>query len=104
MHAKPPPPPVHNDKDALHDMSSQIKAFVIFLVAFIALFLYSKSSVGVTFAHQLLKKIDLDKYLVSTSDTDIVTTRRDAAGRLAEDLARQIVDDVVGYKWKNGKE
>jgi hypothetical protein len=38
------------------------------------------------------------------SDTDIVTTRRDAAGRLAEDLARQIVDDVVGYKWKNGKE
>ncbi len=73
MHAKPPPPPVHNDKDALHDMSSQIKAFVIFLVAFIALFLYSKSSVGVTFAHQLLKKIDLDKYLVSTSDTDTVS-------------------------------
>ena len=47
-------------------MSSQIKAFVIFLVAFLALFLYSKSSVGVTFAHQLLKKIDLEKYMVST--------------------------------------
>ena len=34
------------------------------------------------------------------SDTDIVTSRRDASGRLAEDLARQIVDDVVGYRWK----
>ena len=33
------------------------------------------------------------------SDTDVVTTRRDAAGRLAEDLARQIVDDVVGFGW-----
>jgi len=33
------------------------------------------------------------------SDTDIVTTRRDASGRLAEDLARQIVDDVVSYGW-----
>ena len=41
------------------------------------------------------------------SDTDIVTSRRDASGRLAEDLARQIVDDVVGYGWKkhgNNKE
>ena len=38
------------------------------------------------------------------SDTDIVTARRDASGRLAEDLARQIVDDVAGYKWNKGKE
>ena len=51
-------------------MNSQTKAFIIFLAAFLALFLYSKSSVGVTFAHQLLKKIDLDKYLVTVSDTD----------------------------------
>lgn len=51
--------------------------------------------------------VDNRQYRAETtffSDTDIVTTRRDAAGRLAEDLARQIVDDVVGYKWKNGKE
>lgn len=33
------------------------------------------------------------------SDTDIVTARRDASGRLAEDLARQIVDDVAGCGW-----
>jgi hypothetical protein len=33
------------------------------------------------------------------SDTDIVTARRDASGRLAEDLAQQIVDDVVGFGW-----
>lgn len=39
------------------------------------------------------------------SDTDIVTSRRDASGRLAEDLARQIVDDVAGYGWKkSGKD
>lgn len=51
--------------------------------------------------------VDNRQYRAETtffSDTDIVTTRRDAAGRLAEDLARQIVDDVVGYKWENGKE
>ena len=51
--------------------------------------------------------VDNRQYRAETtffSDTDIVTTRRDAAGRLAEALARQIVDDVVGYKWENGKE
>ena len=31
---------------------------------------------------------------------DSVTARRDASGRLAEDIARQIVDDVVGSKWE----
>ena len=34
------------------------------------------------------------------SDTDIVTSRRDASGRVADDLARQIVDDVTGYGWR----
>jgi len=34
------------------------------------------------------------------ADTDIVTARRDASGRLAEDLARQIVDDIAGYSYK----
>ena len=30
---------------------------------------------------------------------DYITSRRDASGRLAEDLARQIVDDVLALKW-----
>lgn len=30
---------------------------------------------------------------------DFLTSRRDASGRLAEDLARQVVDDVLNLKW-----
>ncbi len=30
---------------------------------------------------------------------DIATGERDASGRVAEDLARQIVDDLLAYKW-----
>jgi hypothetical protein len=30
---------------------------------------------------------------------DLMTGRRDASGRLAEDLARQIVDDVLACQW-----
>lgn len=30
---------------------------------------------------------------------DFMSSRRDASGRLAEDLARQVVDDVLGLKW-----
>lgn len=30
---------------------------------------------------------------------DYMTSRRDASGRLSEDLARQIVDDVLSLKW-----
>ena len=37
------------------------------------------------------------------SDTDIATSRRDASGRAAEDLARQIVDDVTSCRWDNAK-
>lgn len=37
------------------------------------------------------------------SDTDVMTARRDASARLAEDLARQIVDDVVGWKWEGSE-
>jgi len=37
------------------------------------------------------------------SDTDIATARRDASGRAAEDLARQIVDDVVSCRWDDAK-
>ena len=48
-------------------MNSQLKAFIIFFVTFSALFFYAKSPVGVTFAHQLLKKIDLE--LPTTADT-----------------------------------
>ena len=37
------------------------------------------------------------------SDTDSLTARRDASARLAEDLARQIVDDVVAWKWEGSE-
>ncbi len=30
---------------------------------------------------------------------DITTAERDAAGRLADDLARQVVDDILNMKW-----
>ena len=33
------------------------------------------------------------------SSSDILTTKRDAAGRLAEDLARQVVDDILAYPY-----
>lgn len=33
------------------------------------------------------------------ANDDHMTSRRDASGRLAEDLARQIVDDVLDMKW-----
>ena len=37
------------------------------------------------------------------SNADIVTARRDASGRVAEDLARQIVDDVTSCRWDGAK-
>ena len=46
------------------------------------------------------------RYVADTtyfSDTDIATARRDASGRVAEDLARQIVDDVTSCRWDNAK-
>ena len=46
--------------------------------------------------------VDNRKYRAETtfaSGHDLLTAKRDASGRLAEDLARQIVDDVLGSKW-----
>ena len=34
-----------------------------------------------------------------TSGQDLTTARRDASGRLAEDLARQVLDCLLGLKW-----
>lgn len=31
---------------------------------------------------------------------DLRTAQRDASGRLAEDLARQVVDELLGYSWQ----
>ncbi|MBO5642970.1 MAG: hypothetical protein J6S51_03090 [Kiritimatiellae bacterium] len=36
------------------------------------------------------------------ADNDIVTAERSAAGRLAEQIARQVVDDLVHFNWKKG--
>ena len=35
---------------------------------------------------------------------DVLTGARDAEGRLAEDLARQIVDDLLAYRWKGDEQ
>ena len=46
------------------------------------------------------------KYTAETtyfSDTDMATARRDASGRAAEDLARQIVDDMTSCRWDKAK-
>ena len=46
------------------------------------------------------------KYTAETtyfSDADMATARRDASGRAAEDLARQIVDDVTSCRWDDAK-
>jgi len=50
--------------------------------------------------------VDNRRYVAETtyfSDTDIATARRDASSRAAEDLARQVVDDVVSCRWDNAK-
>ncbi len=46
--------------------------------------------------------VDNRRYFARTTflvNDDIATGQRDASGRLADDLARQIVDDVLDYKW-----
>lgn len=46
--------------------------------------------------------VDNRRYTARTSfvgSDDFLTSRRDASGRLAEDLARQVVDDVLSLKW-----
>lgn len=56
-----------------HDMNSQFKAFIILLVTFLALFIYASSPWGVTFAKQMLKKIDLESLLPERTDTTMLT-------------------------------
>ena len=65
-------------------------------------------SAEVSFVDRRSGKVIVDnrKYVAETtyfSDTDMATSRRDASGRAAEDLARQIVDDVVSCRWDNAK-
>lgn len=50
--------------------------------------------------------VDNRRYRASTTYTagqDISTAERDASGRLAEDLARQVVDDVLDLKLEHEK-
>ncbi len=58
-------------------MNSQIKALIIFLVTFSALFFYAQSPYGLTFAQQLLKKIDLDSLRPQVADTTMVAVAED---------------------------
>jgi len=47
--------------------------------------------------------VDNKKYTAYTvyddTPSDTLTSRRDASARAADDLARQIVDDIVAYPW-----
>ena len=46
--------------------------------------------------------VDAKRYVASTdvtSSQDLMTSRRDASGRLMEDLARQVVDDLLDLKF-----
>lgn len=46
--------------------------------------------------------VEAKKYKTHTtflSSSDLLTTKRDASGRIAEDLARQVVDDVLAYPY-----
>ena len=65
-------------------------------------------SAEVSFVDRRSGKVIVDNrnYVAETtffSDNDTTTARRDASGRAAEDLARQIVDDVVSCRWDNAK-
>ena len=42
-------------------------------------------------------------YADFTAGQDLTTAQRDASGRLMEDLARQVVDDVLNLKWRKDK-
>ena len=62
------------------------------------------ATVEVSVIDKLNRKVLIDnrKYRAETSVTsgqDITTSMRDASGRLADDLARQVVADVLNLKW-----
>ena len=51
--------------------------------------------------------VDNRKYTAKamfTANQDLATAQRDASGRLMEDLARQVVDDLLNLNWKQGSE
>ena len=52
-------------------MNSQIKALLLFVVTFSAIFFYAKSPVGMTFAKQMLRKVDLDGLMPQPKDTTL---------------------------------
>ncbi len=52
-------------------------------------------------SHQVL--IDNHIYTATVSFTagnDLMTAKRDASGRVADELAQQVVDDILNYKWE----
>lgn len=55
-------------------MNSQIKTLLLFLVAFTAIFIYAVSPIGVTFAQQLLRKVDLEGFRPQDADTTAIET------------------------------
>lgn len=53
-------------------MNSQIKTLLLLVVSFSAIFFYARTPIGITFAHQLLRKVDLESILPSRADTTTV--------------------------------
>lgn len=47
----------------------------------------------------LVNNREYEAYTTTAMSQDATTAERDAMGRLADDLARQIVDDVLNLKW-----
>lgn len=50
--------------------------------------------------------VDNRRYTAQTTFTagqDLTTAKRDASGRLMDDLSRQVVDDVLNMKWEKAK-
>ena len=54
---------------SFNDMNSQFKVFLIIFVTFSALFIYASSPYGVTFAKQMLKKIDINSFVPESADS-----------------------------------
>jgi hypothetical protein len=62
------------------------------------------AEVEITVVDKVKGRVLVDGRLYRASATfiengDYTTSRRDASGRLSEDLARQIVDDILAFKW-----
>lgn len=74
-------------------LGSRINAFDMKLVALVSVIDKRKGRV-------LVDNRTYKAQVPYAAGMDVVTALRDASGRAAEDLARQVVDDVLNLKWE----